>query len=198
MYVVMYERSEAEVEAESEVRREPERLELVAGVVVGVARLTVDFRIETAVVRPAMKVARREVHRRRAAAEIPAGERLREGVRHRDLPPPNERRRLEETVERLRGIVERRHGHRLLLERRARHDPTVHELAVHESIAVLPAHAPDALRVVVPLVAALVLEERRDAKLAAKPVDDRCREYAFDAGVLHRSEVSPDGVGGAR
>src|SRR5439155_11217969 len=91
MCVVMYERSEAEVEAECEVRRQPERLELVAGAVVRVARLTVDFRVEAAIVRPAMKVAHREVHRGRTATEKPSGERLREGVRHRDLPPPNER-----------------------------------------------------------------------------------------------------------
>src|SRR5689334_6585766 len=162
----MYEISEADVEAEGEVAGEAERLELFAWLIGtrcagrGTGE-TIDLGIDAAVLRPQMKIARGEVERCRVGAQIAASPRIGKRPRRRELTPPNERRRLEEAVERGRRIVTGRDDHRLLLERRARHELAVHDVRAHQTEAVLTADAADALRVVVPLVPALVVEQRR-------------------------------------
>src|SRR5690242_995811 len=170
----IYEFSEPEVEANRVVGRNTERLELLAWRVGGgaaLARETIDFRVDATVLGPQVQVARGEVQRGRARAQIPARPALRQIPRRRELTPPDERCRLEEAVERLRRIVARGNDHRLLLERSARNDLAVHDLRVHQAVAVLAADAADALRVVVPLVAALVVEERRNAEPATEEID---------------------------
>src|SRR4051812_8677 len=68
----------------------------------------------------------------------------------RELAPANERTALEESVERLRWIGQRRLHHRLLLERRR---------WVRETVAILSTHAANAFGVVVPEMAAAIVEE---------------------------------------
>src|SRR5690242_6794803 len=169
--VRIYGFSEAEVDAKRVVRRDTERLEFLARRVRGGAALTsetVDLRIDAAVLRPQVKVSRGEVDRGRPRAEIPARPAVGQRPRRGELAPANERRRLEEAVERLRRIITGRHDHRLLLERGARHELPVDDVRVHQAVAVLTADAADALRVVVPLVAALVVEQRRNAELVVE------------------------------
>src|SRR5436190_10170083 len=173
----MYEISEADVESEREVRGDTERLELFTRLVrTGRLRRTseaIDLGIDAAVVRPQVEIARREVDRRRTSAEVLARPLIGQVQRRRELTPPDERCRLEEAVERGRRIVTRRDDHRLLLERRARHELAVHDVRAHQAETVLPADAADALRVVVPLVTALVVEERREAETMVEQIDAR-------------------------
>src|SRR6476646_9764987 len=171
----MYEISEADVESEREVRRDTERLELLARCVrtrrLRRAGETIDLRIDTAVLRPQVEIARREVDRRRTSAEILPSPLIGQVQRRRELAPPNERCRLEEAVERGRRIVTRRDDHRLLLERRPRHELAVDHIRAHQAEAVLTADAADTLRVVVPLVTALVVEQRREAEAVVEQID---------------------------
>src|SRR5436190_4279637 len=117
----MYEISEADVEAEREVGRDSEGLELLAWCVGtrGLRRAgeAIDLWIDAAIVRPQVEIARRKVDRRRASPEVFGRPLIREVQRCRELTPPNERRRLEEAIERSRRIITRRDDHRLLLER---------------------------------------------------------------------------------
>src|SRR4051812_3775633 len=169
--VRMYEISEADVQSERENGRNTERLELLARGVARRTRETIDLRIDAAIVGPQVQVARGEVERSRTRTEVATSPALGQRQRRRELAPADERCWLEEAVERCRRIVTRRDDHRLLLERRARHELAVHDVSAHEAEAVLTAHATDALRVVVPLVATLVVEQRRHPESAAKEVN---------------------------
>src|SRR5437763_3786229 len=102
----------------------------------------------------------------------------REVQRGTEPTPPDERRWLEEAVERRRRIVTRRNDHCLFLERSARHELAIHNVGTHQAEAVLATDAPNALGVVVPLVAALVVEERREAQAVVEEIEpwlDRCQ-----------------------
>src|SRR5206468_10687393 len=109
----------------------------------------------------------------RTRVEVPARPGIRQVPRRRELTPPDEGRGLEEAIEGLRRIVTRGDDHRLLLERGTRHDLAVHDVPAHQAEAVLTADAANALGVVVPLVAALVIEERGESEPVAEEIDAR-------------------------
>ncbi len=169
--------SEVEVQAELENRRLRERLELVRRVAATRCRV-VAFRIAAAVVRPLLEVAGRE-HEAAAVRTRVREQRLRDLERHGGFAPLHERAGLHVAVERLFRREDRRHVHRLLLERRGR---------VEQAVAVR-ARAANALRVVVVLIAAAPVEQVLDADPVVEQVDAR-RERRQVAGLGISAERS--------
>src|SRR5215510_11475383 len=135
--------SEAEVKPEDEVRGRRECLELGRGIA-AVPNGEVALRIRPPIICPRLQVARGE-NKARVSSACQAKQGVRQLEDRRYLTPLHERTRLEKAIQGLRRILKRCHDHRLLFERRTR---------VHQSIAIVPAHAANALRVVVPFVAA--------------------------------------------